>query len=239
MFSEVPDSVKNLVKYAINGGNVEELFSKMASQPTSKITKDMDLEDEKNLAMIVKTSKKAEGEDDETTEAYIEFLKESGKLKAVASKMHEKIVEKDAELAAQEATKAAEQKRTLKERQRKFKNEMSSLVSETKEFNGVKLNDKDSKELPSYIADATVEMEDGRKVTNMQRDLFAALQDKNKTVLLAKILRDDFDFKDISKAEKTKYSREVKQNLQRSKTLAPSKSAGSSQRKAKALADFF
>lgn len=237
MFSDIPDSVKNLVKYAINGGNVEELLSKMVQNTKSPIKKGMDLENEKNQELIVKTSRELDGEDSETTESYIEFLKESGKLGSIASKLYEKVIQKQQQEETKDLEKVNEEKKLLKERQRQYKNDLSSFFKENKEIKGVKIGLNESKELPSYIADSVVSLEDGRKVSMMQRDLFNALQDKSKIAIIAKLLRNDFDFSDIVNSEKTKYSKEIRQNLQRSKGISKTSSAKSY--KNKTLADYF
>lgn len=236
LMSEMPEEVKNIVKYALDGGDVNNLFSKLVAQPTVKITKDLDLEDEANQIMVVKASQKAKGEDDETADAYIEFLKESGKLKTVSEKEKDKIVDAQGKVAQAEAKKVADAKKAAKENHRKFKNELSGFINESEQVGNFTINKKDKRNLPSYIADRNVKLEDGRQVTGMQEALFKALNDKEKTVMLAKILQSDFDFSEIAKAEKTKFSREVKRDLNRSKKITPA--TGSSQKK-KPLAEYF
>jgi hypothetical protein len=237
LMSEMPDQVKNIVSYALNGGDVNNLMSKLVTQPTVKITKDLDLDSEDNQVMVIKAAQKAKGEDDETTNAYIDFLKDSGKLKTVSEKEHDKIVAAEGKLAAAEAKRISDNKKAAKENHRKFKNELSGFINESEKAGSFTLNKKDKKSLPSYIADRNVKLADGRQVTGMQEALYNALNDKEKTVQLAKILQNDFDFSEIAKAEKTKFTKEVKRDLNRSKKIPSAKE--NSQNKKKQLADYF
>lgn len=218
---DLPDSVKNIVKYAINGGNVDELFAKMRTEPTIKLTKDLDLDSEDNQKMIIRMEKQAENEDSETTDAYIEFLKESGKLKSVSEKTFEKLIAKKDKLSQAEAARIQKAKEDSKKNERLFKKEMNDFISENDELKGVPITRKNKTSLASYMTEK-VKLEDGRTTTKMHQALYNALQDKEKSVILAKILESDFDFSDIAKAEKTKYSKEVKGDLTRSKkTITP------------------
>jgi hypothetical protein len=236
LMKDLPDDVKNIVKYSLDGGNVQSLISQMSQSPAAKIDKDLDLENETNQSLVVKTARIEAGEDEETAEAYVEFLKESGKLKGVAEKEHQKIVSSQAKLAAENAKRQAEAKKQAKENHRKFKSEISSFVSESDELDVFKVTRKDKRELPSYISDATVKLENGRVVTELQKDLYLALNDKEKTVKLAKILKSNFDFSDIAKAEKTKFTKEVKRDLSRSKKTTETAKKSN---KSNSLADFF
>ena len=239
LMKDLPDTLKNFVKLATSGGDVNELISKMAISPTTKITKDLDLEDEKNQILVIKTLKATEGEDEDTTDTYIEFLKDSGKLKGVSEKSKDKIVAANAKQVADEAERTRQNKLAQKERQRQFKAELSEFIDTKDEIASMGINKVDKRNLPSYIADRNVKLEDGRVTTAMQKDLFNVLQDKDKTVILAKLLKNNFDFSEIIKAEKTKYTKEVKQGLSRSKSASSNTTKGSSHSGKGQLADYF
>jgi len=237
IMQELPDEVKNIVKYSMNGGDIGNLLSTMASQPTAKITKDLDLEDEANQVLVVSKARQAMGEDSETIDTYIDFLKESGKLKSVSEKEKTKIISAQEKLASQKAQEQAEAKRQAKENHRKFKNEITSFVLETEKIGDLPLTKQDKKSLPTFISDRNKQLEDGRTVTGLQEALYNALNDKEKTIQLAKILQSDFDFSSIKKAGKTETAREVKRDLTRSKNN--SVKTGSKKVKRTSLADFF
>lgn len=231
----LPETVKNLVKFAANGGNVTEYLSALQSRGSDKISKDIDLEDEKNQELVVRHKLAAQGEEDEDIETQIEFLKEKGKLGDVAEKHFSKWVKEseDEEKAFAENQKNA--RKVAKENQIKFKKEISSLLQEKDEIYNLKFSDTEKKELPDYISNASIELEDGRKMTPFYSDLFETLKDKEKTLALAKIIKKGLDFSDIEKSAKTKQTKELKENLQRTEKTSVSK--GSSQ--PKRLTDYF
>lgn len=239
LMKDLPDTVKNLITFATSGGNVDAFISQLAKTPTVKITDSLDLEDEDNQRLVIRTQKAIEGEDNDTTESYIEFLKESGKLKATAEKTKVKIVKANAKTVSDAAENTKASKLAQKERQRDFKAELTEFIGGKEEISSMTINKIDKRKLPSYIADRNVKLEDGKLTTAMQRDLIAVLQDKDRTVILAKLLKNNFDFSEIIKAEKTKYSKEVKQGLSRSKGASKRTTKGSSHSGTKTLADYF
>lgn len=237
LFAEVPDSVKSIVKYAIGGGNVNTLLSSMAKQNASPVKEDMDMEDESNQILVVKADRIAQGEDSETAEAYTDFLKESGKLKTVAEKVHVSVIAKQKQALKQQFEAAGEKKKQDKINQRAFKSELTDTVNKAETLNGLAITKIDKRELPTYMADRTVKLEDGRQVTAMQRDLFKAMQDKDKSVILAKLLKNDFNFNGIIKGAKTKYTKEIKRDITRSSAI--SRQADKTKSGKKDLASYF
>lgn len=234
LIKDLPDSVKNLIKFVSNGGSENEYFSSMQNKGATTISKDLDLEDEKNQELVVRYKLQAQGEDEEDINTQIEFLKEKGKLEDTANKHFNKIIEdldKEAEALVERQKKA---KKEAKENQIKFKKEISTILEEKKEIKNLKFSDQDKKELPDYISNQSVELNDGRSITPFYHDLFETLKDKDKTLLLAKLIKSDFDFSQIEKQAKTKQAKEVEDNLQRNQT---SVSKGSSQ--PKRLTDYF
>lgn len=199
---DLPDSVKNLVKYSLNNGNPDELIAKMASQPSNPITKDLDLTVESNMERVVRLARKEKGEDDETIDSYLDYLKDSGKLESIAKKEFDGIIQRKQNFLQQEADAQAQRRDAAKQKQRAFKKDLSDFISN--EELEIKLTRKEKQEIPSYIADPTVELKNGNKISQLQSDLFEALNDKEKVLKLAKMLRSNFDFSEFIQDEKTK-----------------------------------
>ena len=82
-----------------------------------------------------------------------------------------------------------------------------------------------------------VKLENGQEITEMQRDLYGAMQDENKAILIAKLLKSDFDFSSLKNSAATEVTKKAKEELRRNKKSQPPK-AGSSMGKRKSLADF-
>lgn len=211
----LPASVKELVRYSLKGGDPDALMSQMVSQPSNKITEKTDITDEKNQIAVVRAARKEKGEDDETVESYIEFLKESGKLEGVAKKEFDAVIEKKKNFLKSQADAQAQHKEAQKKKQRKFKQELSEFINDEKI--PVKLSRQERREIPDYMADPTVEMENGNKISQMQSDLFEALADKEKSLKLAKLLRSNFNFDDFIADAKTEEVKKLKGTVQAKK----------------------
>lgn len=229
---ELPDSVKELIKYSMNGGNPNELIAQMASKPTNTITDKTDISDIENQKAVVRAARVEKGEDQETIDTYIQFLEESGKLDSIAKKEFEAVIENKKQFTKQQATLQAERKTAQKLKNREFKKNLTELI--TSGESGVKLSRQEQKEMPDYIAEPTVQLENGNKISQLQSDIFKALNDKNKTVLLAKILKSDFDLSDFTASAKTEVVKKVKGAVDSNRS---NKRNRSSQPKRKSLAD--
>lgn len=228
---DLPEEVKNIIKYVHNGGNLKDIIS-VASE-SSELNEDIDLTNEANQEKVMKYLLKEDGEDDEIIEANIEFLKDSGKLSSVVEKKFNKWKAAKEEETQKLVKQQEKQRKLARENQVKFKKDIGEYLSESEEIKGLTISRKEAKELPNYISDTTVVMEDGRKITPFYRDLFEALRDKDKIIAIAKLVRSDFDFSDVKKSIVTKQTRELKKDLQRQGNKSPEKR--SSQKKVRLI----
>lgn len=215
----LPEELKNIIKYVHNGGDYRDLLDTLAE--SSEIDEDIDITDEKNQEKVLKVLMSQDGEDDEIIEAQIEFLKESGKLASIAEKKFNKWKEERAEEMKEQVEVQAKRKQAARESQLKFKKDLSTLVTENQEIKGLSISKKEAGELPSYISDTSVKLQDGRQISPFYKDLFEALKDGEKTVALAKILKSDFDFSDLKKTIVTKSTKELKNNIERQEKKSP------------------
>lgn len=237
MIKELPDSVKQLIKYASKGGNVETLLSEMAKGASAEINSTTDMSVEANQIKAVELDLKEQGYDKDYIDAQIEFLKSSGKLEKISKVASEKIVSKQTEAQKQEADRIAAVAKAKKESARKLKGDLATKVNSNIEVKGMTISAKADKDLPTYITEANVELQDGRVISDFQADLFRVMADPDKTLLLAKLIKSDFDFSSIVNKKITKEARELKKDLENSKELNL-KSKGSSQNQSrKTLAD--
>ena len=245
LFSELPDVVKQLNKYALQGGDVSKFLGTITKQNQVGITADLDLETESNQELVVKAMLKEQGFDDEYIDTNLEFLKDSGKLKMTAEKQFG--VWKTNNQKQQEAILKQQEEtiRKNKENIRKEKAKLSTLLGEVDEVKGLKLSKIDKKELPSYILDRNLKMENGSVISAFHKDIMEAMSNETTAIQLAKLLRGrnkdgSFNFKEIETITKTKVAQEVRENIRRNKTNTPKASVssqGSSQKKE--LADYF
>lgn len=240
LFEEMPKFVKDLNKFVLQGGDVRKFLSAMTKN--SKVDTSVDLSIESNQELVVRQSLSEEGYDEDYIQTQIDFLKDSNKLENFSKNK----IQKKKEREDREAEALKEEQRKLKEQQkvqqRKAKTKLASTVSNLEEIKGIKLSKVDKKELPNYMLERNVKLQNGGKITTMQKDIMEALQDENKAIFLAKLLRNDFDLSDLAKEVQTKVTKKVKDGIRRnkrsSKNIKSTDSAGSSAAR-KDLSDYF
>lgn len=233
---DLPDELKALIKYSAKGGDYKELLSKMANQSTTGLTKDTDMTVEANQILAVTSDLKDQGYDQEYIDTQIEFLKDSGRLESISAKSFtKKIAKQDSDV--EETIKQADRRKEIdKEAQKTYKKDLGVQITSLNDIKGLVLNKQDKETLPSYISDVNVKLQDGRTVTKFQQELFSIFGDKEQTILLAKLVKDKFDFSSITNKEITKFSKGIKQDIQNNQVIIKG-SKGSSQQPRKSLAD--
>ena len=215
----LPGELKNIIKFVSNGGNFYDIISNYTEG--AALEPDVDMTDEANQEKVLRAILEEEGKDDELIDSQIEFYKDSGKLANIANKYFDKWKkDREKEVEAQvEQQKLAKQQAA--QNQRTFKKELTTFISESESVKGLSINKKDAEELPDYISNTTVKLQDGRQITPFYRDLFEAFKDKEKVVILAKLVKNGFDFGDIKKEVSTRQAREIKNELQRQNKNQP------------------
>ena len=159
-------------------------------------------------------------------------------MRIISKKSFEKIVaEQEAETAGQ-VQRQKENIESRKKQAREYKTNITTHINSLNEMGGLPISKQDKTVLPTYISEPTVELQDGRYVSEMQADLFKVMADKDKIVLLAKLLKTDFDFSAIERKKQTQAARGVREAVERvdRKELSNSESGGHKSNK-KALWD--
>jgi hypothetical protein len=235
---DLPQDIKDLVKFASKGGNVGELLGKMIQHATSGITKNSDIDNEDVQVLAVTMDLKSQGYDQEYIDSQIEFLKDSGKLETISKKSYDKIIEKQESETASQVQRQKELVDNRKKQAREYRTNITTHINSLNEAGGLPISKQDKTTLPTYISEPNVELQDGRFVSEMQADLFKVMADKDKIVLLAKLLKTDFDFSAIERKKQTQAARGIKEAVERvdRKELSNSESGGHKSNK-KALWD--
>jgi hypothetical protein len=181
---------------------------------------------------------KNQGYDQEYIDSQIEFLKDSGKLETISKKSYDRIVAEQEKETAGQVTRQKEVVENRKKQAREYKTNITSHINSLNEAGGLPISKQDKAALPTYISEPTVELQDGRYVSEMQADLFKVMADKDKIVLLAKLLKTDFDFSAIERRKQTQAARGIKEAVERvdRKEMSNSESGGHKSNK-KALWD--
>lgn len=244
LFDNLPDVVKNLNKFVIEGGDINKYLASVAESKATGLTPDMDLEEESNQIAAIKQGLAAEGHDNEYIEAQIEFLKDSKRLEK-HGKMHFNkwdIERKKKEEALLSSTRL--EKENAKKAQRRLKNKVTEFLKETEEVPGYKVSREDKRVLPSYMTDRNIKLDNGNTITRLQNDLMRVLNSPTGSYQLAKLLREageegELDFKNIAKETETKVAKKVRENVRRNKNSIQKGSGGTGTKTKKPLAEYF
>lgn len=227
---ELPESVKNIVKYAVNGGNITNLLNNMFKNRANGVSEDIDIEEESSQITVVKQKLIEEEYDEDYITSQIEYLKDSGKLKVTASKYFEKYKADKLANESKEVKRLEEERKLNKQRQIDFRKDLAQYVSSNEDIKGFKLSKKDVAEIPEYISAQSIKLQNGTVTSPFYKDFLEAMKDKDKLVVMATLLRNNFDFTSLQKSIGTKVTKTLKENLQNQKATQSIKSnAGSSQ----------
>lgn len=244
LMGDLDDDSKQVIQFLVKGGNISEFISSV-TQNSESINLDTDLEKEDNQISVMKKLLKLEDKDDEEIETEIEFLKDSGKLKAMTEKKFgkykENIESQKSQILQEQEERIQAEKKMIKE----AKSKISSFLSQNEEIDGIKFSIEDKKVLPTYMNDKSVKLNNGTFITQMQRELFYELPKNEKAIIqLATLLRNrnedgTFNFESIVKSAKTKVTQEVRQNVRRDKSSIPGNSTTRNKESGKSLSDYF
>jgi len=232
---ELDDDAKAFLKFKKEGGDTREFFKAVQQEVT--LPKG-DLEDENYQKKLIEYYYKTyEGMEDDEVSDLVTWLEDSGKLEkraaATENKIQKKIQQQKEALIKQQEKQKLEQEKNNK----KFIETLKKTVESTDEVNNIPITKKDKKELLNYITKPTVKVGKNKYLTAFQADMQNVMDDTEKLILIAKLVKDDFDLSDIIKKVETKSTVNLKKKLEKQKTNPIIKRSGSSARKS--LSDYF
>lgn len=164
--------------------------------------------------------------DDADIDDKLEWLEETNKKAKYAEKYNAKI-EKDKENKKQALLDAqAENQKKAEQIRDAFINSVKETANKMEEFNGFKFTKQDKSELVDFILKPAVKLENGKYLTGLQSSINKLYkEDKQKLLLLAKLLKSDFDFSTFVKEAQTKVTKETKSKLSETRNTLSGKSA--------------
>lgn len=242
IFESVDEDGKAYIKHLKAGGTTASFAQTYFAVPI-ELKEEFDADDEKEVDRLLKyylsSVEELEGED---LEDRITWLKEGGKDKAQAAKYHKKLYTAQEENKA--AFKAADEKRE-KDAQinaKAFATELKGVINKTDKVGAFTISKDDQKNLEKYLIDPKVKVGKNKFVPQFQTDLHKILsagtdKDKQKLVLLAKLIQSDFDVSDLVTVAETKVAKQAKSGIARAKIGVKAKSNGGAVKRE--LAEFF
>lgn len=240
MFEDLPEYVKEMNRIALKNGDVLGYLQTL-TRGTYDVDRELDMEEEGDQELIVRKTLSKQGYSKDYIDTQVEFLKDTGKLKAIAEEEFTKS-EKEKDAERKRITKQAEDNKKIeRENTVKAKRRVSEYIDKITDVNGIPLNKDLKKVLPSYIMEKTYKLPNGAEISEFQNDLFQALSDQNIALQLALLLKKrdkngNLDFSFIAKEAETTVTKKIKEDIRRQKDTI-SASGGSSQKKS--LADYF
>lgn len=240
-FEEMDDDGKAFLKFKKNGGTTRDFL-------TQYLQPGLNLEqfDDENAAQVRLINeyymRNIEGKDEEEIEDGLNWLKDNGKEKVYATKRFEKIktAEKKRKEEVQEAARLAADKRESDVKQ--FNQELMNTLAETEKIGDFQISKAEQKELGAYLTKPVIKVGKNKFVPPFQAkiaQIFRAETEKDKQhlILLAKLIKSDFDVSDLVTETQTKVTRKAKSTLSKIKRGLMPKTSGTGG--GRQLSDYF
>lgn len=231
---DLDDDAKAFIKFKREGGSTEDFFNTYAGAseiPTG------DLDDEDYQDAIIRYQLTEDGWDREEIEDRLKYLTDNDRKEKVAKKYDARAKELIAEEKAELLKQANAQKAAIIKNENDYKASVKAVLDTKEEISGFKIATKEKAELLNFLTRKDHKAGGDKNITGFQKKLGEVFQDKEKLVLLAKLIQSDFDMSGFEKKVTTKKTREIKTNLEQRKSLRPSASGSSAE--GKSLADLF
>jgi len=237
-FEELDDDGKAFLKHKKAGGSTQDFMQ--VYQNTISID-GVNLEEDKDQDLVLAHYMRTVDtmDEDEITDR-IEWLKENGKKKAFAEKYFNKLKDIDTERKTALAERASQMSKQREESAKKFNEDLDKELNSTESVGSFSFGKVDKKGLMNFITKPTVKVGKNKYITEFQAELGEIFkgegENKKKLLLLAKLVKSQFDVKDLIEETKTKVVKDAKSKLQQSRTgVRPSTSGGNNK---KSLSDF-
>jgi len=239
---DMDEDGKNFIKFKRDGGESHKFISVVTSRfDLTELDESDPKQVEKTLKHYIKNFEKIT--DETEIEDKISWLKESGKDKTYAAKYFRAI--KDGEKEEMDAImkEAAENKKKSEENAKKFAGELADTLKDAKSVGIFTFSTNDKKDLTDYINKPSVKIGTNKYVPQFMSDLSKILkgatpEDKQKLLILGKLIRNDFKTEDLVQKVETKVVSKIKSKLKESKENGIAKAAGGSG-SGKQIADYF
>lgn len=170
------------------------------------------------------------------------WMKEQGKDQVYAEKYYDKLVAIDAKQKAAVLEKQETEAKKKAESAKEYVKTVSTALNKINKVGNFKITNEDKKKLETFITKPTVKVGKNKFIPAFNSKLGEIIGAKTpeaqqKLILLAKLLNDDFDLKDLEVSAETKVTRKAKSKLRDAKNGVKPSSSGSYT--TKSLSDFF
>lgn len=231
---ELDDDGKTFLKFKREGGDTKkffEIYSKLSEIPVPSYNDEAS--QEKFLEYYYSNYEDLENDD---IQDKIDWLKETGKLSKYAEKFYDQLQEDEEKMKAEVLERQKKMTFQQEEQRKQLVKDLKNIIDNTTTIKDWNITPKDKKDLHGYMTRPSVKVGNNQFLTQFQNDLQGIFKDKEKMILLAKIISSDFDATDLKEKAKTEVIRETRQKINNQK-MNPSISTKGSRNKG--LADYF
>lgn len=234
-FEELDEDGTAFLKFKKEGGDTRQFFNHMKQQLEDPVG---DLEDEKFQKKFLRHYYETYDDmDPEDIDGHLELLEDGGRLGKYAKKFHTKVenLKKEAKKDFEERSKEAV--KTRDKAKLDYQKNLKTTLDKTDSVGAFPVTVKDKRELYTYITKPVQKVGKNSYITQFQADMNDVGKDFEKMILMAKLVKQDFDIGDIEKKVETKKVSRIKEKLTKQKSnRRPGSGSGS---KGKSLSDFF
>lgn len=227
IFEELDEDAIAFIKFKKAGGATQDFLKALSNVEVSNLSPDKDKEAE----TIIRMQLQSEGMDEDEITDRLEYLEDKGTKSSQAKKYKEKMLAQAEKLKSQLVKEAEDEEAERQEQAKKYKENLISTVDKVKEVSGLVIPDKEKKGLKDFLTKPT-EKAGKVYVTPFQKKLNEVVRDSEKLVLLAYLLKTDFNLDNIKTQVRTQEIKGLKDKLSRTERVIKNTSKVS-------LADFF
>lgn len=205
-----------LIQHLRNGGRPEDWVDTY-SDPLEGVN----IEDKEHQKAVVKHYYRGQGWSEDEINQELMDIEDLGdeKLADKSKKMFERLKKQHEEDKAEFNKQAAEQEATVERQREEFRSNINKLIDEKSDIFGISLpkDPKSKQELKDYILKPKVRLPDGRMVTEAYANRVKTANDLNVYLLLSVMAKNGYNFDSIKRAEGTKATLGIKQQLEQSR----------------------
>lgn len=232
---KLDEEARAFISFKQNGGNTQDFFKML--QNSQALDGDITDVDFQKKIIIDHMRKEDLWTDDEILDR-IDDLEESGKLEVAANKYYSKYKEKLSKERENLIKQQEEAKIQALKEKRDYELGIRQAITDVKEIKGFRIHPKEKNGIYNFIISESEQVGD-RKVTGFQKAIVEVVQDPQKLILLAKLLKSDFDLSSFEKSVKSKEIKKLKETLESRKGLRPTNSSRNSFNTGKSLSELF
>lgn len=225
--NQLPPVVRQLNEYVLAGGDAVEFFSQISNQNQFGISEKTDIENPVSQEMVVRNALQAQGYPEEYIKSQIEFLQSSGHLSAHAKTYFNNFLANKQAQMEQMIERRRQEEYMYAQQQHQNQVKLQQYIDSVDDVAGLPLSLRDKQDLVSYMVAPSYELEDGSRISGLQKDLYFELMYNPITAmqvaLMLKNRNEDgtIDLSGLERSASTKLARKVRTSLRRTERSTP------------------